>query len=139
MCVVLFFTGTEVGTVLTSVTGNDVDTYPPLKYSIVQEDNTFSIDRYSGKVVLNKAFDFETQKLYEVNITVSDSEHLANTTLTIKVTDVNDNAPVFEDISYNRILPGKLNYKINNTIIPIMMVLYKVYNEPLFNCIEENQ
>ncbi|KAM3963659.1 dachsous cadherin-related 1 [Aphomia sociella] len=97
--------GTEIGTVLTSVTANDVDTYPPLKYSILQGDNRFTIDRYSGKIVLNKPLDFEAKKLYEVNITASDSEHIAKTTLTIKVTDVNDNTPVFDEISYNRILP----------------------------------
>lgn len=93
---------------LTSVTANDVDTYPALKYSITQGDNSFSIDRYSGKVVLNQPLDFETKKLYKINITASDNEHVARTTLTIKVTDVNDNSPVFDDISYNRILPGKL-------------------------------
>lgn len=91
---------------LTSVTANDVDTYPALKYSIMQGDNSFSVDRYSGKIVLNRPLDFETKKMYEVNITASDSEHVAKTTLTIKVTDVNDNSPVFDDISYNRILPG---------------------------------
>lgn len=95
---------------LTSVTANDVDTYPALKYSIIQGDNSFSIDRYSGKIVLNRPLDFEAKKTYEVNITASDSEHVAKTTLTIKVTDVNDNSPIFDDISYNRILPGKLKY-----------------------------
>ncbi|KAJ0175823.1 hypothetical protein K1T71_008982 [Dendrolimus kikuchii] len=97
--------GAEVGTVLTSVTANDVDTYPALKYAIIQGDNRFSIDRYSGKVVLNKPLDFETKQSYEVNITASDSEHVAKTTLTIKVTDVNDNSPVFDDISYDKMLP----------------------------------
>ncbi|KOB78988.1 Cadherin [Operophtera brumata] len=115
--------GAEVGTVLTSVTANDVDTFPALKYSLVQDDNKFSIDRYSGKVVLNRPLDFEMKKLYEVNITASDSEHVAKTTLTIKVTDVNDNSPVFDEISYNKILPvsakdrdsgddGKIAYSI---------------------------
>lgn len=102
----MVFAGAEVGTVLTSVTANDVDTYPALKYSLIQGDNRFSIDRYSGKVVLNRPLDFEMQNLYEVNITASDSEHVAKTTLTIKVTDINDNSPIFDDISYNKILPG---------------------------------
>ncbi|XP_021205801.2 protein dachsous isoform X1 [Bombyx mori] len=97
--------GTEIGTVLTSVTANDVDTYPALKYSIIQGDNKFSIDRYSGKVVLNRALDFEADNVYELNIAASDSEHVAKTTLTIKVSDINDNAPVFDDVSYNKILP----------------------------------
>ncbi|XP_045768746.1 protein dachsous [Maniola jurtina] len=97
--------GAEVGSILTSVTANDVDTYPALKYAIVQGDNTFSIDRYSGKIVLNRALDYESKKVYQVNITASDNEHIAKTTLTINVTDVNDNSPVFDEISYNRVLP----------------------------------
>ncbi|CAH0714682.1 unnamed protein product, partial [Brenthis ino] len=97
--------GAEVGSVLTSVTANDVDTYPALKYAIVQGDNTFSIDRYSGKIVLNKLLDYENKKVYQVNISASDSEHVAQTTLTIKVTDVNDNTPMFDEISYNSVLP----------------------------------
>ncbi|XP_039751307.1 protein dachsous [Pararge aegeria] len=97
--------GAEVGSILTSVTANDVDTYPALKYAIVQGDNTFSIDRYSGKIVLNRALDFEGKKVYQVNISASDDEHIAKTTLTVKVTDVNDNSPVFDEISYNRVLP----------------------------------
>ncbi|XP_050347268.1 protein dachsous isoform X2 [Nymphalis io] len=97
--------GAEVGSVLTSVTANDVDTYPALKYAIVQGDNTFSIDRYSGKIVLNRPLDYESKKVYEVNISASDNEHVAKTTLTIKVTDINDNTPVFDEISYNRVLP----------------------------------
>ncbi|KAG6454631.1 hypothetical protein O3G_MSEX008785 [Manduca sexta] len=97
--------GAEVGTVLTSVTANDVDTYPALKYTITEANNVFSIDKYSGKIVLNKPLDFENRKSYQVNVTASDSEHVAKTTLTIQVTDVNDNTPVFDDISYNIILP----------------------------------
>lgn len=111
--VICFFilTGTEVGSVLTAVTANDVDTYPPLKYALIQGDDQFSIDRYNGKIILNKPLDFERKKLYEINVTASDSEHVAKTKLTIKVTDVNDNAPVFDEISYNRVLPGELVLK----------------------------
>lgn len=107
---------------LTSVTANDVDTYPALKYSIIQGDNSFSIDRYSGKIVLNQPLDFETKKLYKINITASDNEHVARTTLTIKVTDVNDNSPVFDDISYNRILPGKLII----LMMPYFLLIYLI-------------
>lgn len=101
------FTGAEVGSILTSVTANDVDTYPALKYALVQDENIFSIDRYSGKVVLNKALDFESQKSYIINVTASDNEHVATTTLTVQVTDINDNSPVFEEVSYSSVLPGK--------------------------------
>lgn len=117
-----------MGTVLTSVTANDVDTYPALKYSIIRGDSTFSIDKYSGKVVLNRPLDFETKKLYELNITASDNEHVAKTTLTIKVTDINDNSPIFDDISYNRILPGNyLSYfKIESLVFFCKHVIKRV-------------
>lgn len=104
-----FFTDTEVGTILTSITANDVDTYPSLKYSIIQEENVFSIDRYSGKVVLNQPLDFEQKKFYNINITASDNDHIAKTTLTIKVLDINDNPPIFEEISYSHTLTGEFN------------------------------
>ncbi|GBP84748.1 Protein dachsous [Eumeta japonica] len=129
--------GTEVGAVLTAVTANDVDTYPALKYEIHQEDNNFSIDRYSGKIVLIRPLDYESKKTFRINVTASDSEHLAKTTLTVSVTDVNDNAPNFGDMFYNCILPegtgvlevgsvyaedrdagdnGKIKYSLLNTI-----------------------
>ncbi|XP_045495363.1 protein dachsous [Colias croceus] len=97
--------GTEVGSILTSVTANDVDTYPALKYALVDETNMFSIDRYSGKIVLNRGLDFESRKSYTINVTASDTEHITDTTLTIHLTDINDNAPVFQDVSYNSVLP----------------------------------
>ncbi|KAG7305903.1 hypothetical protein JYU34_008455 [Plutella xylostella] len=97
--------GTAVGTVLTSVTANDVDTYPALQYIITKGDDKFSIDRYSGKVVLNGPLDYESETIYHINVTASDSEHIAQTTLTVKVTDVNDHDPEFDENSYYRVLP----------------------------------
>lgn len=108
----VLFSATEVGTVLTIITANDVDTNPALTYSFVSEGDkdiysTFSIDRFSGRVVLKKALDFETRKEYKLNIVASDSAHIAETVLTIRVTDVNDNAPVFLQPFYHVTLPGK--------------------------------
>lgn len=110
----VLFSAAEVGTVLTIITANDVDTNPALTYSFVSEDDkdiysTFSIDRFSGRVVLKKALDFETRKEYKLNIVASDSDHTAHTVLTIRVTDVNDNAPVFLQPFYHVTLPGKFS------------------------------
>lgn len=101
----------NVGTALTTVTANDVDTYPTLTYSIAKESgsevlNYFGIDRYSGKVVLKKRLDFESQQEFRLLITASDTDHIAQTTLTVRVTDVNDNAPVFSQPAYYATLPG---------------------------------
>lgn len=104
---------TPIGTALTIVTANDVDTFPLLTYEFSKdniEDNLkyFTIDRYSGKVLLKKYLDFEAWQECKVKIEASDEAHIAQTTLTIKVSDVNDNAPVFSQTSYQVDLPGKI-------------------------------
>ncbi|KAG5896560.1 hypothetical protein JTB14_010389 [Gonioctena quinquepunctata] len=101
---------TPVGTVLTIVTANDVDTFPPLTYDFNEKSDAddlkfFSIDRFSGKVVLKKSLDFELWQECKLGIVASDTAHLAHTTLTIKVIDVNDNAPAFLQTSYVANLP----------------------------------
>ncbi|KAJ8985393.1 hypothetical protein NQ317_007551 [Molorchus minor] len=99
-----------VGTALTTVTANDVDTYPALTYSFSKDNDKeylkyFSIDRFSGKVILKEDLDFEAWQECKLRIIASDTAHTAQTTLTIKVTDVNDNAPVFLQNSYITSLP----------------------------------
>lgn len=105
-------TDTELGTVLTTVSANDVDTSPALKYSFADEDpdDTFSIDRFSGRVVLKRHLDYETKQEYGLKISVSDTAHIAYTTLSIRVTDVNDNPPVFQQPAYHVTLPGKFTF-----------------------------
>lgn len=103
-------TATEVGTVLTTVTANDVDTNPALTYSFSKESdskalNFFSIDRYSGTVILKENLDYESMQEFKLRIIASDEAHQAQTTLTIKVTDVNDNPPVFAQTAYHVTLP----------------------------------
>lgn len=108
----------KVGTVLTTVTANDVDTNPTLTYSLAKESGnevlaTFAIDRYSGKIVLKRQLDYEIRQEYRLLIIASDEAHITRTTLTIKVVDENDNAPVFSQSSYYTTLPGKNNIYCN--------------------------
>lgn len=88
------------------MTANDVDTNPPLTYFFTEETNEFSIDRFSGKIILGKKLDYESKKEYKLAITASDTAHTAQTTLIIRVTDVNDNAPAFWQPAYQVALPG---------------------------------
>lgn len=89
------------------MTANDVDTNPALTYSLLDSaDGYFSIDRFSGQVILCKPLDFETSREYTLNISASDSLHSANTLLTVKVTDDNDNVPQFQRSFYSAFLPG---------------------------------
>lgn len=112
--------GTELGTVLTVASANDVDTNPPLVYSFdeVHTDEEalalFSIDRFSGKVLLKKPLDYEMRQEYQLRIFASDSKYKAQSTLTIHITDENDNAPEFTQLMYQATISGKFsNEKIS--------------------------
>lgn len=114
--------GIELGTVLTVMSANDVDQSPNLIYSFVDEvlsdSSAFAIDRFSGKIILREYLDYESKQEYQLIIMASDSPHVVRTTLTIRVVDVNDNAPVFQQPSYYAALPGKTNLYIQcNSII----------------------
>lgn len=116
----LQFAGTELGTILTTVTANDVDTNPAITYSFLTgfhnysnfEDandiatTIFSIDKFSGKVILQKPLDYEDRAEYQLRILASDTAHVAQTTLTIRVIDINDNYPIFQQAAYHSSLPG---------------------------------
>lgn len=95
--------GAEVGTVITTITANDVDTNPALIYSFSEggnPNNLFSIDRFSGRITLAQPLDHEKRSQYLIQIYASDSAHLAETSLTVHVTDINDNPPVFSQQPY---------------------------------------
>ncbi|XP_071648094.1 protein dachsous [Temnothorax longispinosus] len=98
--------GTAMGTVLTTITANDVDSSPALTYRFgnVTNPGPFSIDRYGGKVVLRKRLDAETRSEYTLQVIASDGIHEATTDLTVRVTDLNDNAPRFEQAVYVAVL-----------------------------------
>ncbi|ALC37924.1 ds [Drosophila busckii] len=107
---------TEVGTVISTVSANDVDTYPALTYRLGSDSPIeteklamFGLDRYSGKLVLKQRLDYEQQQEYQLEVIASDAEHEAHTTLTVRVLDENDNAPEFqaqEPPAYFALLPA---------------------------------
>ncbi|XP_076296271.1 dachsous cadherin-related 1 [Lasioglossum baleicum] len=99
--------GTPVGTVLTTITANDVDSSPALTYRFgnVTNPGPFSIDRYGGKVVLRRRLDAETRSEYSLQVIASDGMHEAVTDLIVRVTDLNDNAPRLQQSAYITTLP----------------------------------
>lgn len=104
--------GLEVGSVITTVVANDVDTYPTLTYSWAPtvgptERKLFALDRYSGRVSLIGGLDYERAQSYRLAVVVSDSVHTASTELSIAVTDDNDNPPVFDRPYYTFVMTGK--------------------------------
>lgn len=87
-----------IGTEITLVTGNDVDSSPALSYSL-QLDPTalgmFGIHRYSGGISLTAPLDFEEQTWYTLTVRATDSQHQTEASITILIEDINDNTPTF--------------------------------------------
>lgn len=92
-----------IGTEITLVTGNDVDSGPVLSYSLqldVPSQGKFDIDRYNGRVSLTASLDYEERTWYKLTIRASDSKHQSEANLTVLVEDVNDNVPTFTQDLY---------------------------------------
>uniref|UniRef100_A0A672Y6W7 Protocadherin-16 n=1 Tax=Sphaeramia orbicularis TaxID=375764 RepID=A0A672Y6W7_9TELE len=88
---------------VTQVTANDVDLSSAITYSFALNGSTsgpFAIDCYTGVITLTQALDYEAQKEYTLIIWASDSLHQTTGEVEVQVLDVNDNAPVFTQVSY---------------------------------------
>uniref|UniRef100_A0A671WKU3 Protocadherin-16 n=1 Tax=Sparus aurata TaxID=8175 RepID=A0A671WKU3_SPAAU len=87
-----------IGTEITLVTGNDVDSSPALAYSLHLDPTAlgkFGIHRYSGGVSLTAPLDFEEKTWYTLTVRATDTQHQTEANITILVEDINDNAPAF--------------------------------------------
>ena len=96
-----------VNTVLTSVSASDRDLGDNgrLVYRLASRSDVFSINSATGQVRVAAALDRETTAVHELSILAVDrsrrSPPLSGTaTLTVRVDDVNDNAPVFVPPDY---------------------------------------
>ncbi|XP_066555914.1 protocadherin-16 [Amia ocellicauda] len=99
---------TLIGTEITQVTGNDVDSGPALSYTLQLDNHSlgkFGIHRYGGGISLTGPLDFEERTWYTLTIRSSDSKHESEANLTVLVEDINDNAPVFTQDLYQVTLP----------------------------------
>ncbi|XP_061538054.1 LOW QUALITY PROTEIN: protocadherin-16-like [Phycodurus eques] len=94
---------TLIGTVISQVTGNDVDSGPALSYTLFLDGDSkgmFGIHCYGGGISLTRALDYEERTWFTLTIQSSDSEHQSEANLTVLVEDVNDNAPAFTQDLY---------------------------------------
>ncbi|KAK5868901.1 hypothetical protein PBY51_009876 [Eleginops maclovinus] len=92
-----------IGTVITQVTGNDVDSGPALSYTLHLDANSqglFGIHRFGGAVSLTGLLDYEERTWYTLTVHSSDSKHQSEANITVLVDDVNDNAPTFTQDLY---------------------------------------
>uniref|UniRef100_A0A674E8H8 Protocadherin-16 n=1 Tax=Salmo trutta TaxID=8032 RepID=A0A674E8H8_SALTR len=98
---------TLIGSVITQVTGNDVDSGPALSYTLHLDPSSqgvFGIHRYGGGVSLTAPLDYEEKTWYTLTVMATDSKHQTEANLTILVEDVNDNAPTFTQDLYQMTL-----------------------------------
>ncbi|KAK1175363.1 hypothetical protein AOXY_G3063 [Acipenser oxyrinchus oxyrinchus] len=95
--------GTNIRTV--SARDKDIEMNGLIKYSLSSgnEAGLFTMNSTSGSLTLAKPLDYEEQQTHELRVTATDGGWIAKTgyaTVTIHVTDVNDNAPLFNPDEY---------------------------------------
>lgn len=91
------------GHIVIQITAADVDLGSSITYSLAQagEANaSFAIDPYSGIITSVRRLDHEEQILHILRVVASDSVHQTEARITVEVSDVNDNAPVFSQEFY---------------------------------------
>ncbi|XP_055081161.1 protocadherin-23 [Periophthalmus magnuspinnatus] len=91
------------GYMVTQVVANDVDLASTITYSFGDNSSStgqFAIDCYTGVITLTQSLDYETQTEHMLTVRASDSLHHTTGEVKVQVLDVNDNAPVFTQVSY---------------------------------------
>jgi Ca2+-binding RTX toxin-like protein len=97
-----FVSVTENQTSAFTATAIDRDAGPALVYSLSGADAAlFNIDSATGVVTFKTAPDYETpgdatsSNVYEIIVSASDGANTSDQAVSVRVTDVNDNSPVF--------------------------------------------
>nr|AUG84445.1 fat [Platynereis dumerilii] len=97
----------KVGSILMTLTATDKDTglNADLRYIITSGDDNQDLwlDSHTGQLYIQKRLDYERKRTYNVSVLVEDlgdPPKSDKAVVTITVTDVNDNAPVFIDSPY---------------------------------------
>ncbi|ELU08218.1 hypothetical protein CAPTEDRAFT_222745 [Capitella teleta] len=95
------------GTIILMVTSSDADLSPnnQVSYSIREGDplGQFNV-RHTGELYVNKQLDRERKFWYELTLVASDGAHVTSTQVFVSILDANDNAPVCEQASYQKII-----------------------------------
>ncbi|XP_053376783.1 cadherin-23-like [Mercenaria mercenaria] len=91
---------TNPGNLITTVAASDPDKDDTVTYSWVTATTDFTLDQSSGQILLAGTLDRETTPDYSLLVEASDGTNAVTATVTLTVTDENDNAPIFNPNSY---------------------------------------
>lgn len=96
-----------------SATDNDDGPNGMVRYYISggNDQQAFAVDELSGAVTILKSLDYDQVQEYHINITARDRGFTPKktvATLTVTLTDINDNAPVFKQPEYHVYLSENL-------------------------------
>ncbi len=101
-----------MGSLILKISATDADqgTNNHVSYSFSESSDsildTFNIDLTNGDITVIGPLDFEKSKKYELNVVATDIGGLTDTAkVMVEITDVNDNAPVINVISFSNPLP----------------------------------
>ncbi|XP_071083747.1 protocadherin Fat 4-like [Haliotis cracherodii] len=106
----------NVGTSIAKITAtdNDYGTDGIVSYSItmsylkLSDGNTgpaFVIDSATGEIRTMSALDFETTKLYNLEVTATDGVRSVSSIVTVSITDINEDAPTCTDYYIQQAMP----------------------------------
>ncbi|XP_060531934.1 cadherin-related tumor suppressor [Cylas formicarius] len=134
-----------LGSTILTVSASDEDEGPNgmIRYEISagNERKEFSIDMVTGAVTISQPLDYDIIQAYHLNITAQDlgfKPRKSTAMLTVTLTDINDNAPNFDETSYDAFLsensaPDSFVFKVQATDIDSpknAVILYSISESP---------
>lgn len=92
----------DVSSSVVTVTASDLDSFGMLSYTLLNNTASFSIDSQTGEIQTTVGLDREKKSYYAILVKVEDGgspKRFAETTAIVSVSDINDNAPYFKNLS----------------------------------------
>uniref|UniRef100_A0A0N5BTM2 Cadherin domain-containing protein n=1 Tax=Strongyloides papillosus TaxID=174720 RepID=A0A0N5BTM2_STREA len=103
----------SIGSVLVKVNAFDIDSNSSMiTYSLLEEDSIIGIEKETGKVMLLKNLDYETNNYYEFIVKASDEDGFwSEGIIIITVNDINDNEVKILNEERNIVINGRVPKK----------------------------